>query len=563
MPSLQDELKKIKKTLPNKTQGNQERYIESQKRASRKKPIIQMHKKREGGAPTTIQCEYCKKPIRKSMLDAHHKEVHPEKVVKPTYIECSKCKQKIRTPFMAKHMEQNHRNDQKKIHTESNGFMGEKDILHLPFSKNIKFTLSNPEDYKNSDPWVSETKEVNTSKESIPIYIGLDFGTSYTKAVISISNDYYVVDWEGISNFSKHMLPSEFSLLENNDFRIGNAPNNKEIFSNLKVSLIEGDANNDEEEDVENYLALVLKYIRKWWYKNWMDNYKDETFEWYINVGLPAKINKNKSILNQYKHIIKSAWENSYSKESSESKNPIEINCFSEFQAQVQTYLKNPQRQKDLHLLCDIGAGTVDVVGFNINQNDKYEDVLPEFHSRVENFGTHYLLQLRLESDDKNNKSISSKEIYDASELLTSEEFSKKYKIDSKLINNADDKYVEVLSKLILQVLGTMKVNRYSTSPSWNSTLRCFLCGGAAKTNIIKAAINKVKKTHNCLKPIAFPLPKTIQTDSIDSDQFQRISVAYGLACDPHNIPKPKDEDKYWRPPKLPIRKDFGDEYDQ
>ena len=566
MPSLQDELKnKIIKSSLKKSEGNKDNYIDSQKRAKKREPIVQLNKKKYSNEHAKVKCEYCNKSFRKEILNAHHREVHAEeiKTKKSKYIKCSKCNTKILSSLMSKHMQEKHGNKVKIIDPSSKDNIAKKDILHLPFSQNIKFTLSNYEHYKDPEPWFNESDEVNISGTSVNIYIGLDFGTSYTKAVIYFGGDSYIVNWEGISNFSRYMLPSEFSILENNNFKIGNSSEKKEVFNNLKVPLIEGNADQKQEKNVTIYLSLVLKYIRKWWHRNKPSNTENVTFIWHINIGLPAKINNDEKILKQYNKITKDAWIESYNKSVENGNQNIEINCFSEFQAQVQTYLKHPQRQNDLHLLCDIGAGTVDIVGFNIHQDEEYDSTLPEFASQVEKIGTHYLLNLRYQSDDKNNKLESSKRIYDASKLLTGEEFSEEYKIDPKLINNADQIYLEELSKLIIQVLGKMKVRRYQNSPSWNNELRCFLCGGAVNTKIIKSVFNKVKSTYDCLKPIPFPIPNNIQTVEIESNDFQRISVAYGLACDPFNMPKIKNANKDWKPPSLPMRENLGGNYDK
>jgi hypothetical protein len=548
MPSLQEEIEK-KLGIKN-----------ARKRADKRKPIINLgaeHKKgNKNDNSKTIRCRHCNLHIVAGLIQNHLRKVHPEKKAKTNqaFVKCDICGISVRKNLLDIHKKKTHPNTNKKIPVKNSN-----DILHLPFDNKFKFTLSADKDFKNPDKWVSKKVDIQEhTDDSMNIYIGLDFGTSYTKAVIRCSQDSYVVDWSGISNFTNpNTLPSELAIAKNNQtntYNVGHAPDS-EIFSNLKIPLLEGTAKKEEEGRVVIYLSLVLRYIRQWWYKN--NKLPVSSFSWHLNVGLPAKVNKDDKILKQYEHLINVAWENSCEKDNALN---IKVNCFSEFLAQMQTYLKNPQRENDLHLLCDVGAGTVDVVGFNVHTDDNFENLLPEFSAEVENIGTHYLFQRRLMSLDTK---IQSSKTHDATQVLTAEDFAREYKADIQLIQDADKGYVDDLSTLIIKVLGQIKSNRYGNSPAWNGILRTFICGGAAKTPVVQAAISKVKDNFKSIKNIDFPVPNNIQTEGVDVENFQRISVAYGLAFDVLNMPKYKDENKPWKPPKLPIREDLGGNYDK
>ena len=98
MPSLQDELKnKIIKSSLKKSEGNKDNYIDSQKRAKKREPIVQLNKKKYSNEHAKVKCEYCNKSFRKEILNAHHREVHAEeiKTKNSKYIKCSKCDAKI------------------------------------------------------------------------------------------------------------------------------------------------------------------------------------------------------------------------------------------------------------------------------------------------------------------------------------------------------------------------------------------------------------------------------------------------------------------------------------
>ena len=44
-----------------------------------------------------------------------------------------------------------------------------------------------------------------------------------------------------------------------------------------------------------------------------------------------------------------------------------EISLFPEFLAQIAGYVRSPGRQADLHMLVDVGAGTMDATTFNVH----------------------------------------------------------------------------------------------------------------------------------------------------------------------------------------------------
>jgi hypothetical protein len=573
MPSLQEELEKklgIKDT---------------QKKDKKRKPTNNsgvVHKKRkQNDSRKTIRCQYCDRDILSRFMEEHLKTMHPLPPKNSQgFIKCDICQMGILKNFLAIHKKIKHPiMNKEKISKKEKPVNNSGYILHPPFDNKVKFALSEDKDFKSPDAWVSnkvifQSENGQTIQsyglDPMNIYIGLDFGTSYTKAVIRFSQDSYVVDWSGISNFTNpYTLPTELALDKNNNFNVGHAPDSK-IFSNLKIPLLEGTATEEDEDKVIAYLSLVLRYIRHWWYKNdkspgsFID--KVHALSWHVNVGLPAKSYKETKILKQYESVIKDAWRESFNQNENENQRKfedvgdVEINCFSEFLAQMQTYLKHSQRENDLHLLCDVGAGTVDVVGFNVHTDDNSETLLPEFSAEVENIGTHYLFHRRLMSL---NTQINSSKIHDARQVLTTEDFAREYNADIQLIEGTDKGYIEDLSTLLIKVLSQMKSNRYGNSPSWNGILRTFICGGASKTPIVQAAINKARDKFKSLKVIDFPVPNNIQTESIDVENFQRICVAYGLAFDPFNMPKYKDENKPWKPPKPPIREGLGGNYDK
>jgi hypothetical protein len=81
------------------------------------------------------------------------------------------------------------------------------------------------------------------------------------------------------------------------------------------------------------------------------------------------------------------------------------IETFPEFGAQVHSYRSSAQRQKDLHLLVDVGAGTVDIVTFHIGDENESE-INCILEPLVRKLGTHVLLGYRAQAAALNGRTL-------------------------------------------------------------------------------------------------------------------------------------------------------------
>ena len=76
--------------------------------------------------------------------------------------------------------------------------------------------LTRTSEFKNPDPWVTRgtSSQLNsqTSGHRREIYIGLDFGTAFTKVAVQFLDNIYPVDWDGVAKLKeKYLLPTEYS----------------------------------------------------------------------------------------------------------------------------------------------------------------------------------------------------------------------------------------------------------------------------------------------------------------------------------------------------------------
>jgi hypothetical protein len=566
MGSLQEELKK-KVLQPKKEKQKEEAEKKSQEIKKQKQTVI--------SGPRTIKCRNCGLQVRVELLKQHNDTVHNNPQFLANKIIHKKEEALPKGQNISVHsvqadghkmtvIRQVLKEESKNSASPSNTLKAveKEEIISIKSISN--FYLSSNEDFKIADEWVYEQCPSTESKEIFDIRIGLDFGTSYTKASIFFGGDIYIVSWEGITHFKdKYTLPTEFSLFANDTYEIGRSFDAVDVFTNLKGPFLEESDTGDDEDNATIYLAMVLRYIRAWWFKRYKNQTLNKKLHWLINVGSPSKDLGNVYLEKKYKKIINTAWSISQStkrlyKQIIQYKDGvINIDLVPEFVAQISSYTRSAQRQSDLHLLVDIGAGTVDVVTFNVHQDESGDDNFPEFASDVKRMGTHYLMYKR--NSINANKDL----MINATVALDSVNFSKQYGVDLTKIKQIDDEHAESVAKLIKTILGITKSKRYALSRNWGQGIRTFFCGGGASCSVFIDALEKTKEIYKLLK-INLPLPERLINEDIDVNNFHRVSVAYGLAFDSFNlgqvISKHKIEDA--PRPELPMRKsntDFED----
>lgn len=393
----------------------------------------------------------------------------------------------------------------------------------------------------------SETQFDEVGDNNLQLYIGLDFGTAFTKVVVSNSLKKYAVPLSDNEGYEKYLLQTSFS--ESNTICSLNGESGV-VHNNLKMALINGDLSDHALTNAAIYLALVLRKIRSYILNDKQSLFQGNRFIWLINVGLPTEGYANKKINKAYSLIVSSAWDASAA--SGEITRPLVEKCIKlkkqgessdrsladdavglipEFVAQVTGYVRSPRRQSDLHMLIDIGAGTLDATTFNVHEKDG-EDCFPIFAKAVASLGTRFLVKSRIE------KYPSLKEDGALSPYLplpNNESFSQLLNVSLDGLHQMDAPFRKKVAGIINRLLrDTKKPGKYPKSPRWDVGVPVFLCGGGAEVDFYQESIfdhknSKLLKMH-LPKPDAFEAPDLLPAN------YSRLSVAYGLSFDRDDI---------------------------
>lgn len=373
--------------------------------------------------------------------------------------------------------------------------------------------------------------------ERINLFIGLDFGTAFTKVVIGAAPYHYVLDFGTVNG----LQPSELWVGENGECAL----NQKKGFvsvSDLKLPFLKRIAKITDTAAATAFIALILKECR-----TWLDSspYKLNVATWFINCGLPTESYEDDYLQKAYLDIIKKAWNLSFvddiNLKSAHSllKNQIsideipsfaaieneQINLFPEFIAQITGYVNSPKRRKYSHLLIDVGAGTLDVALFTV-ANDFGDWVFRVHSRRIEILGADILKRHRSNCANKSSDEVS--------DLISTDQeiMARTLNITLEELEAIDDCLSCEVNKVLLDVIGAL-----GDRNKIEENIITFLCGGGRELMPYKEALSPIIRDFK-IEKIDIPEPDNIQQSKDVEYDFHRISVAYGLSNDPFNIGK-------------------------
>ena len=410
-------------------------------------------------------------------------------------------------------------------------------------------------EFKKSEKWVllGQQTQTNPSPKGnrIEVYIGLDFGTAFTKVAIGLMDKIYPIEWGGLLNLkSKYLLPTEYTSLPNGCSFLGQHTDARveDLFTGIKQPFISNDFSKQNLAHASVFLALVLQYVRGWTYKMHGEKFGAAPLGWYLNIGTPSNSFEENSRTEAYRKLAKAAWVLSQrapeeinfksalaALDSVTDKNPHDLretDPIPEFVAQLAGYSKSAQRQNGLHALIDIGGGTVDMVTFNVHREND-EDIFPFFVPKVKPLGTYAVIENRMRGQSDKNLQLQA----EIENLLDAHLFAKASGISLENVQASDSIFFESFKNEFADTLRVTHQKRYPQAPQWKTGIRTFITGGGSALQGYKTGIDSGSRPENC-PLILTPLPLHPRLDGYTGSQaeYNRISVACGLATDSQSL---------------------------
>lgn len=390
--------------------------------------------------------------------------------------------------------------------------------------------------------------------------IGLDFGTACTKVIVRTPDQpgspCYVVPFGQFGHpTNEHLLPTHLSLASNR--YMFPASGSFGDYSDLKMRLIESLSSFEESGAIDNaiaYLALVFRYVRTWFLCEQRDAYGDFKLIWQVNIGIPSATAECDDLCQLYQKTVYTAWRFSLSdgdisypglrkiREQLHSDDSLEsqelITVFPEVAAEVAGYTQSDLRQEGLHLLVDVGAGTLDVCGFNVYYNKEQKlNLLPLFSTSVERQGVCMLHETRRNAVEACLKDTFTQIMPEPATPLTTSNAS--YIPDrtgcEKALDAAEAGFFRSCTAQVHGVVRQLRTSMDPRSNRWNSYLPVFLCGGGSIMPQYRGIVNELSdwlrsNVGGCqVRLLEMPHPSQLQ-GKIKPDEYHRFAVAWGLS---------------------------------
>ena len=372
--------------------------------------------------------------------------------------------------------------------------------------------------------------------------LGFDFGTAFSKAVVSWGARRFAVDWWNgqVEIESAYWLPSIVSAHEDGRATLGerHQPGCSPL-NGLKMKLLEqGEARSDGIEGAVLFLALASR-LAIGSFRKLHAQAAASPIRWRLHLGLPAD-SWDSLLTDEFRSLAAAALRlactpgdvtrqsvrNALANVSDEDKRRVAV--FPEFACQIHSYLHSTQRQRDVHALVDVGGGTLDVAFFNVHE-DEDSDVLPLLSAVVAPLGTHFLIGARA------GKAGEHLEWHDRDAREPVHVIAKKIGEPESCVKDRQSAYLNQVTGKILEAFVAAKA-KYPNARAFRneSPLELFLCGGGKENVLIREKVHSfaLQAREGTLRaPFrVLDLPKPQDLEDFRGTAFDRLSVAYGLS---------------------------------
>lgn len=411
------------------------------------------------------------------------------------------------------------------------------------------------------------------SSKPLDIVVGVDFGTSSTKVVIHApyhtGNPAFAVPFGDLAHESlKYLLPARLFVSKDGRCSLTDV-SGASLLTDIKLGLMQdplcsiGPASGPSCDAPASpvtvaYLALVLRYARRWFIANKRDIFGEFPLSWSFNLGLPAAIDDNPALREAFDTSGKAAWlvsirpgpitvsvaQDAISDvECASFKIDCDFDVIPEVIAEVKGYAESRFRRPGLHLLVDIGASTLDVCSFNLREIEG-DEPLPIFTADVDLLGAKRLHRARIDG---------SKEVALAHAMSLVDECDPVSRIpdnvedyvplcqekDQAIYNEiaiAEKRFAESCAKFLRKTIIHLRRKRDQNSPRWCEALPVFVCGGAKDMRLYREVMSCVHSwlptyipSSHGIRRIDLPKPESLEAE-VNNDSYHRLAVAWGLS---------------------------------
>jgi hypothetical protein len=401
------------------------------------------------------------------------------------------------------------------------------------------------------------------------VVVGLDFGTSCTKVVVQTPYEQglaFAVPFKPFNHPSgEFFMPTHISKARDGVYSLPISGKNGQ-FSNLKLDMLyeaavqksvqEGPPT-QKQRAVVAYLAMVMQFVRGWFLREQAPVYQDLKLMWSINIGVPSKTFDCPELKALYKKARDVSWVVSIDSEpitdglidrywngvdsgKGSDENLVNDECIvPEVAAEVTGYAQSDLSREGLHLMIDVGSGTLDICGFRLFRENG-ELHFPIFSADVQSLGASALDRVRAQcvQSELSRATKRSEDVWDLVAPIPAE-------IDAYLPNieflndkleRGDEAFVEKCLNSTKSIIMDLKRRMDPYAEAWSSEMPVFVCGGGSShpiyEKVIQELVDWVPKyaSKGGVREIRPPVPNALKNSDISNDLYHRLAVAWGLS---------------------------------
>ena len=402
--------------------------------------------------------------------------------------------------------------------------------------------------------------------------LGFDFGTSSTKVVIGDpqQNKAFAIPFWDVVGVDRYLLPGR--LFQNAEYSLTKGHN---CFRDLKLALLDSQ-NNMHSEHAVAFMALTIRHARAWIFENYESLYRDKHIFWNLAIGMPSiDLHGGDGFKSLLANLALAAWivstdakvldtesiQLSISRASTElTKSPPnpdlpEILVYPEVTAQIYGFVSGKDafdpKGRNLYLLVDIGAGTIDTSLFHVSRGTGDHYNFTTFTSTVEFNGAVNLHRSRIDwwMNAVSEPNVSREDLAGSlnsafisidctTRIPTAHE---DYVTESTVHWSRPNEHPDELfmSKRVRpQILEKTYIDAWKKGHLEQADIAgvpAFLCGGGMRMpfykNLLKILDRREKNAAWVrAKPRRMAIPERLEAKGLPTDDYDRLSVAYGLS---------------------------------
>lgn len=403
--------------------------------------------------------------------------------------------------------------------------------------------------------------------------MGVDVGTSLSKVVVSVAGRRLAVPFRAPGGEDgAYLLPTAVSEMDDGECRLGLHDGAVQCYDDIKKPLIDGRTDERVRLPLVAFMALLFHRVRKEIHESHGGLLRRHV-DWLVNLGVPTESygdgdGEVTDIVGAYRCSAETAWDLAEKMQtdggnerpltldrcrqamiSGAEKGSGRIGLFPELVPQVASYVKSKQRQEGVHVLVDVGGGTLDVTVFQVVHSKFESKGVPVWARKVHPLGTRYLM-------DHISKGFSRGLTLSPFEHLPSNtEIAEAVGVPPEELI---DKVMPPFQHRVKRAVGE-KIREAGKTYSLRWPGRMFLVGGGAFIELYRDVAEEFRTMDwkYVVRLVPLPRPDDLEAPEIADAHWHRLAVAYGLSFDPLDIVdiKPPGEPippRYWQPPDVP-----------